>query len=130
MRAVPLAADVGPLEVLYEDNDLLAVNKPPGIITAPRHRYVGGSMVNRVKGEGTWAGAAALERALPSCRLAGAHCHGALPSRLTARRWLACCFWACRAACRARYPALPAEAAAACACPQARSAGSRWCCTA
>lgn len=50
MRAVPLAADPHPVEVLYEDADLLAVNKPPGVITAPKHRYVGGSIVNRVKG--------------------------------------------------------------------------------
>ena len=37
-------------QVLYEDSDLLAVNKPPGVITAPKHRYTGGSMVNRIKG--------------------------------------------------------------------------------
>lgn len=36
--------------MLYEDADLLAVNKPPGVISAPKHRYTGGSMVNRVIG--------------------------------------------------------------------------------
>lgn len=51
MRAVPLAADTEhAVEVLYEDSDLLAVNKPPGVISAPKHRYTGGSMVNRVIG--------------------------------------------------------------------------------
>lgn len=50
MRAVPLAADQDPIDVLYEDDDLLAVNKPPGVISAPKHRYTGGSMVNRVIG--------------------------------------------------------------------------------
>ena len=27
------------LQILYEDDWLLAVNKPPGIITAPKHRF-------------------------------------------------------------------------------------------
>ncbi|KAL4424411.1 hypothetical protein ABPG77_005654 [Micractinium sp. CCAP 211/92] len=50
-RAVPLAADTDhPVEVLYEDDDLIAVNKPPFVITAPKHRYIGGSMVNRIIG--------------------------------------------------------------------------------
>ena len=51
MRAVPLAADDLPVEVIYEDEDLIAINKPPGVITAPKHRFVGGSIVNRVIGE-------------------------------------------------------------------------------
>ena len=50
MRAVPLAADNVPVEVIYEDDDLLAVNKVAGVITAPKHRYVGGSIVNRIIG--------------------------------------------------------------------------------
>lgn len=50
MRAVPLAADNIPVEVIYEDDDLLAVNKPPGVITAPKHRFTGGSLVNRIIG--------------------------------------------------------------------------------
>lgn len=41
MRAVPLAGDPEPVESCYEDGDLLAVNKPPGVITAPKHRRVG-----------------------------------------------------------------------------------------
>jgi hypothetical protein len=50
MRAVPLPADTDPVEVIYEDDMLIAVNKPAGVITAPKHRYVGGSIVNRLKG--------------------------------------------------------------------------------
>ena len=50
MRAVPLPADHDPIEVVYEDDDFIAVNKPYGVITAPKHRYVGGSMVNRIIG--------------------------------------------------------------------------------
>jgi 23S rRNA pseudouridine1911/1915/1917 synthase len=50
MRAVPLPADHDPIEVVFEDDDFIALNKPYGVITAPKHRYVGGSMVNRVIG--------------------------------------------------------------------------------
>ena len=50
MRAVPLPADHDPIEVVFEDDDFIALNKPYGIITAPKHRYVGGSMVNRIIG--------------------------------------------------------------------------------
>lgn len=46
MRAVPLAADIEhPVEVLWEDNDLIAVAKPAGVISAPKHRYTGGRWV-------------------------------------------------------------------------------------
>ena len=47
MRAVPLAADDEPVEVLFEDAHLIAFAKPAGLITAPKHRYTGGSLVNR-----------------------------------------------------------------------------------
>lgn len=47
---MPLACLACALQVLYEDEDLVAVNKPPGVITAPKHRYVGGSIVNRIIG--------------------------------------------------------------------------------
>ncbi|PRW45465.1 pseudouridine synthase [Chlorella sorokiniana] len=50
MKSTPLAADYHPVEVLWEDEDLIAVNKPAGVITAPKHRYTGGSMVNRIIG--------------------------------------------------------------------------------
>ena len=39
MKSVPLVADSQPVEVIYEDEALLAVNKPPGLCTAPRHRF-------------------------------------------------------------------------------------------
>lgn len=50
MKKVPLIIDEAPLEILYEDEHLLAVNKVPGVLTAPKHRFEGGSMVNRVLG--------------------------------------------------------------------------------
>ena len=39
MKAIPLRHDDVPLDVLFEDEHLLAVNKPPGVLTAPKHRY-------------------------------------------------------------------------------------------
>lgn len=50
MKAVPLAADFEPIEIIYEDEWIFALNKPPNLITAPKHRYTGGSLVNRVIG--------------------------------------------------------------------------------
>jgi 23S rRNA-/tRNA-specific pseudouridylate synthase len=47
MRAYPMPGDPEGLEVLLEDDDILAVSKPPGLNTAPVHRFRGGSMVNR-----------------------------------------------------------------------------------
>ncbi len=40
MRAFPMPADPEPVEVLYEDQGLVAVNKPPLLTTAPVHRWV------------------------------------------------------------------------------------------
>ncbi|BDA45557.1 Ribosomal large subunit pseudouridine synthase D [Coccomyxa sp. Obi] len=48
LRAIPLVADAEPITVIYEDDDLLAVSKPPFLVTAPKHRWQGGSLVNRV----------------------------------------------------------------------------------
>ena len=51
MSSIPLVADTEwPIEVVYDDDDLIAINKDPGIITAPKHRFMGGSLVNRIKG--------------------------------------------------------------------------------
>eukprot|EP00879_Flechtneria_rotunda_P024402 GHRR01025866.1.p1 GENE.GHRR01025866.1~~GHRR01025866.1.p1 ORF type:complete len:341 (+),score=123.94 GHRR01025866.1:140-1162(+) len=51
MRSVPFAVDTTtPLEVVYEDGDFIAVNKPVGYHTAPIHRWQGGSMVNILLG--------------------------------------------------------------------------------
>ena len=38
-RAIPLVADTEPVEVLYEDDDIIAVNKPAGVTSGPKHRY-------------------------------------------------------------------------------------------
>lgn len=40
MKAIPLRHDAEPLEILFEDEHLLALNKPPGVLTAPKHRYM------------------------------------------------------------------------------------------
>lgn len=49
VRATPLVADhdAPPAEVLFEDEFVLALAKPSGIITAPKHRHEGGSLVAR-----------------------------------------------------------------------------------
>lgn len=38
-KAIPLVADSDPVEVIYEDDDIIAVNKPAGVISAPKHRF-------------------------------------------------------------------------------------------
>lgn len=50
MKAIPLAADYDPIDVIYDDEHIIGLNKPPFVITAPKHRYIGGSLVNRVIG--------------------------------------------------------------------------------
>ncbi len=40
MKAIPLRHDTQPLDILFEDDHLIAVNKPPGLLTAPKHRYI------------------------------------------------------------------------------------------
>ena len=42
--------DSEPIEVLYEDAWLIAVQKPPFIITSPKHRFLGGTLFSRVYG--------------------------------------------------------------------------------
>jgi hypothetical protein len=42
MKAIPLRHDTEGLEILFEDDHLLALNKPPGVLTAPKHRYMVG----------------------------------------------------------------------------------------
>lgn len=42
----PIARDDVELEVVHEDEDVLAVSKPAGMATQPRHRFEGGSLVN------------------------------------------------------------------------------------
>lgn len=44
-RNKPRAEDL-PVDVLYEDDDLLAVNKPPGIVVHPSFRNTSGTLIN------------------------------------------------------------------------------------
>ena len=47
VRAVPIVSDQSaPLEVLLDDQWLMAVNKPPGVPCTPRSRLAGGSVAN------------------------------------------------------------------------------------
>lgn len=45
-----LAASDLPVEVLYEDADLLAVNKPPGLVAHPTHAHADGTLLNALAG--------------------------------------------------------------------------------
>lgn len=50
IKATPMPADPGSVSVLYEDEVLIAVNKPPHVHATPIHRHKGNSMVNRLIG--------------------------------------------------------------------------------
>lgn len=50
IRATPLTADTHPVTILHEDDHVVALAKPAGIITAPKHRYEGGSLHARAYG--------------------------------------------------------------------------------
>jgi 23S rRNA pseudouridine1911/1915/1917 synthase len=45
-KAVGLIPEALPIEVIYEDNDLLVVNKPRGIVVHPAHGNESGTLVN------------------------------------------------------------------------------------
>jgi 23S rRNA pseudouridine1911/1915/1917 synthase len=45
VRARPAPEDI-PIEVLYEDDDLLAINKPAGIVVHPSFRHTTGTLMN------------------------------------------------------------------------------------
>ena len=47
VRARP-SAEAIPLEVIYEDNDLLAINKPAGLVVHPSYKNVTGTLMNGV----------------------------------------------------------------------------------
>jgi RluA family pseudouridine synthase len=49
-KLVPLRADKGELEVLLEDENLIAVSKPEGMAMNPPHRFLSGTLVNRMLG--------------------------------------------------------------------------------
>ena len=46
-RSLAIPPNATPLQILWEDEDLLVVNKPAGVSAVPRHRFEGNSMVNR-----------------------------------------------------------------------------------
>lgn len=43
-----MRAEAGPLEILYEDDDLLAVNKPPGVVIHPSYKHASGTLMNTI----------------------------------------------------------------------------------
>ena len=45
--AIPLVADVTPLDVVFEDEHMLGVCKPPGLRACPVHRFEGHSLLSR-----------------------------------------------------------------------------------
>jgi 23S rRNA pseudouridine1911/1915/1917 synthase len=53
-RSIPLVVDppgkVLDLDVLFEDQDIIVVNKPPFITHHPKHRWLGGTLLNSVLG--------------------------------------------------------------------------------
>eukprot|EP00238_Polyblepharides_amylifera_P010183 CAMPEP_0196593918 /NCGR_PEP_ID=MMETSP1081-20130531/76919_1 /TAXON_ID=36882 /ORGANISM="Pyramimonas amylifera, Strain CCMP720" /LENGTH=368 /DNA_ID=CAMNT_0041918045 /DNA_START=167 /DNA_END=1273 /DNA_ORIENTATION=+ len=49
-KSIPLVVDEEMPEVIYEDDDLVAVNKPPHLRFSPPHRFVGLSLLNRMIG--------------------------------------------------------------------------------
>jgi 23S rRNA pseudouridine1911/1915/1917 synthase len=46
-RARPAAESI-PIEILYEDDDLLIVNKPAGLVSHPTHRNMTGTLLNGI----------------------------------------------------------------------------------
>jgi 23S rRNA pseudouridine1911/1915/1917 synthase len=44
----PLLAEEIPLEVLFEDRDLLVINKPPGLVVHPAPGHASGTLVNAI----------------------------------------------------------------------------------
>ena len=45
-RPRPVEPDSSPLDILFEDNDLLAVNKPAGLVVHPTHAQPDGTLLN------------------------------------------------------------------------------------
>jgi len=71
LRSIPLVADdPTDLKVLYEDDELLAVAKPPFLRSTPVHRFVGKSLTNQLVGytlqQAVAKSAAAAEGSRPS----------------------------------------------------------------
>lgn len=45
-----MSAEDAPLDVLYEDDHLLALNKPPGIVVHPAYKHAAGTLLNALLG--------------------------------------------------------------------------------
>lgn len=54
-RSIPLVADTEPLDVIYEDDELLVVCKPDYLKMHPAHRFQGGTLLNRAIGHCNFA---------------------------------------------------------------------------
>lgn len=50
IKATPMPADRESVDILFEDDVLIAVNKPAHVRATPIHRHIGKSMVNRLIG--------------------------------------------------------------------------------
>lgn len=48
IRNTPLVREDAPLDILLEDEHVVVVNKTAGLLSQPRHRFLGGSVVNRL----------------------------------------------------------------------------------
>jgi 23S rRNA pseudouridine1911/1915/1917 synthase len=51
-QRAPMSAEDVPLRVLYEDDHLLCVDKPPGVVVHPTHRHPAGTLMNALLGYG------------------------------------------------------------------------------
>jgi len=66
----PIALDLAPapeivLDVIYEDDDLLIIDKPAGLVVHPAPGHAGGTLVNALLAHGsgsTWGGIAGVQR--------------------------------------------------------------------
>mmetsp|Transcript_4742 Transcript_4742/g.11181 ORF Transcript_4742/g.11181 Transcript_4742/m.11181 type:complete len:505 (+) Transcript_4742:97-1611(+) len=47
-RKIPITASEGDLDIIFQDTDLVAINKPPGVRSQPIHRFKGDSAVQRL----------------------------------------------------------------------------------
>jgi 23S rRNA pseudouridine1911/1915/1917 synthase len=63
VRPLEVEAEDIPLDVVYEDDDLLVVNKPAGLVTHPAPGHAGGTLVNALLARGgAWGGIGGVAR--------------------------------------------------------------------
>ena len=48
IRDTPMPGDPEPVDIIYEDDFIIVVNKPPFLRSQPIHRHIGGSVLNRL----------------------------------------------------------------------------------